>query len=97
MTNPHPEFCAAFYAIDEAHRNMRPLPAENIARIIEQFPETKTEFEEISKELRFGAVVTDEQIAERVRMPLAFIRSLILALRDGNADAFERPAGATVN
>ena len=76
--------CAASVALG------RPMIAAEVARIIETDPACQAAFVAINAELGAGAVLTDEDIATRVCMPVAFVRSLITALRGDEAG--ERPA-----
>lgn len=91
MPDQSAEPCAAYRRLEAAAVALgRPLIVPEVVRIIETDPACRAEFEAISGELTGGAAIDDAEIAARVRMPVAFVRSLLLAIR-GDA-AGERPA-----
>ena len=76
-------FCPAYTRIEAASIACgRPLIVPEVVRLIESDPATAAEFRRINAALGAGAVITDEQIAERVAMPLRFVHfARIRALR----------------
>ena len=68
----------------------RPLFVAEVVGLIQSDPTAKRELELINSEIEDGMEITDVEIAIRLKMPLGFVRSFLLAIRGDTAD--QRPA-----